>query len=94
MKEVKLSTVIGFLCFIALMLAGAAWLLHFIPGDQFHTYLDWFKNIAVLILIGCGLVFGFIWLHDAKMNKTLKTVLMVFFIVFAVLAVVGVINVK
>ena len=93
MKEVKIRTVVGFLCFIAIMLAGAAWLLHFIPGDSFEKILLWLKNIAVFILIGCGLVFGFLWLHDTRMNKTLRIVLMVFFITFAVLAIVGVINV-
>ena len=93
MKEVKISTVVGFLCFIAIMLAGGAWLLHFIPGDGFHNVLNWLKNIAVFILIACGLAFGFLWLHETRMNKTLKIVLMVFFITFAVLAIVGVINV-
>ena len=92
MKEVKLSTVIGFLCFIALMLAGTAWLLSLPGWNQVASIVTWFKNIAVLILIGCGLVFGFLWLHDAKMNKTLKIVLMVFFILFAVLAIIGVVR--
>ena len=93
MKEVKISTVIGFLCFIALMLAGGVWLLSLIPGDSgFQSVLAWLKNISVFLLIACALVFGWIWLYESRMNKTLKIVLMVFFILFAVLAVVGVIR--
>lgn len=92
MKEIKLSTLIGFLCFIALMLAGTAWLLSLPGWGQVANIVTWFKNIAVLILIVCGLIWGFIWLNDAKMNKTLKIVLMVFFILFAILAVVGVVR--
>lgn len=92
-KTVTFETILGFLCFIALMLAGTAWLLHFIPGDGLHNVLNYLKNIAVFLLIGCGLIFGFLWLYNAKMNKTLKIVLMVFFILFAVLAVIGVVNV-
>lgn len=92
MKEVKISTIIGFLCFIALMLAGTVWLLGFIPGTALESTLRWLKNISVLILIGCALVFGFLWLYESRMNKTLRIVLMVFFVLFAVLAVVGVIR--
>lgn len=92
MKEVKITTIIGFLCFIALMLAGAVWLLRLIPADGMANTLNWLKNIATFLLIACALVFGFMWLHDANMNKTLKIVLMVFFILFAVLAIVGVIR--
>ncbi len=92
MKEVKISTIIGFLCFIALMLAGTVWLLGFIPGTALEATLRWLKNISVLILIGCALVFGFLWLYESRMNKTLRIVLMVFFVLFAVLAVVGVIR--
>ncbi|MBQ9449353.1 MAG: hypothetical protein IJU60_05715 [Acholeplasmatales bacterium] len=92
MKEVKLSSLIGFLCFIALMLAGTAWLLSLPGWKDAESIVLWIKHIAVLILIACGLVFGFIWLHDAKMNKTLKIVLMVFFILFAVLAIIGVVK--
>ena len=92
MKEVKISTIIGFLCFIALMLAGSVWLLKFIPGNQLEGTLTWLKNIATFILIACALVFGFLWLRDADMNKTLRIVLMTLFILFAVLAIVGVIR--
>jgi cytochrome bd-type quinol oxidase subunit 2 len=92
MKEVKLTTIIGFLCFIALMLAGTVWLLTFIPGNALENTLKWLKNISVLILIACGLVFGWMWLYDSKMNKTLKIVLMTLFVLFAVLAVIGVIR--
>ena len=92
MKEVKLSTIIGFLCFIALMLAGTVWLLTFIPGTALESTLRWLKNISVLILIVCALVFGWMWLYESKMNKTLKIVLMTLFILFAVLAVIGVIR--
>lgn len=91
-KSVTFETVIGFLCFIALMLAGTAWLFGLINADGIKNVCLWLKNIAMFILIACGLVFGFLWLHGAKMNQTLKIVLMVFFILFAVLAVIGVVR--
>ncbi len=89
-KTVTFETILGFLCFLALMLAGTVWLLHFIPGDALENILKQIKNVAVIVLIGCALVFGFLWLYNVKMNKTLKIVLMVFFVLFAVLAILGV----
>ena len=91
-KTVTFETILGFLCFIALMLAGTAWLFGLIDANGVKNVCTWLKNIAVLILIVCALIFGFLWLYGTKMNKTLKIVLMVFFITFAVLAVVGVVR--
>ena len=91
-KSVTFETILGFLCFIALMLAGTAWLFGLIDASGVKNVCTWLKNIAIFILIACALIFGFLWLYGTKMNKTLKIVLMVFFILFAVLAVVGVVR--
>ena len=91
-KTVTFESIIGFLCFIALMLAGTAWLFGLIDADGVKNVCSWLKNIAIFILIGCALLFGFLWLYNIKINKTLKIVLMVFFILFAVLAVIGVVR--
>ena len=92
MKEIKFVTLIGFLCFIALMLSGSAWLLTKINANDLANAIKYLHNISMFILIGCGIVSGFLWLYNAKMNKTLRIVLMVFFITFAVLAIFGVIS--
>ena len=92
MKDIKFVTLIGFLCFVALMLSGTSWLLGKINANDLKSAIDYLHHISMFILIGCGVVSGFLWLYNAKMNKTLRIVLMVFFITFAVLAVFHVIN--
>jgi len=91
-KSVTFETILGFLCFLALMLAGFAWLFGLIDADGVRKVCTYLKNVAMFILIACALIFGFLWLYNTSMNKTLKIVLMVFFILFAVLAVFGVVN--
>ncbi len=91
-KSVTFETILGFLCFLALMLAGFAWLFGLINADGVRNVCKYLKNVAMFILIACALIFGFLWLYNTSMNKTLKIVLMVFFILFAVLAVFGVVN--
>ncbi len=91
-KSVTFETILGFLCFLALMLAGFAWLFGLIDADGVRKVCQYLKNVAMFILIACALIFGFLWLYNTSMNKTLKIVLMVFFILFAVLAVFGVVN--
>ena len=91
-KSVTFETILGFLCFLALMLAGFAWLFGLIDAAGVRNVCTYLKNVAMFILIACALIFGFLWLYNTSMNKTLKIVLMVFFILFAVLAVFGVVN--
>jgi hypothetical protein len=91
-KTVTFETILGFLCFIALMLAGFAWLFGLIDAQGVKNVCLYLKRVAMFILIGCAVLFGFLWLYGTKMNKTLKIVLMVFFVLFAVLAIFGVVN--
>lgn len=85
--KVTLFWIIGLIAFVSLMLGGTIFLLGLlnISGGVLNTL----KYICHILLIVCAVIAGFIWLINAKWNKTVKIVFIVLFIVFAVLAVAG-----
>lgn len=91
MKKGGLLWFIGFLSFIALMCAGTVWLLSL--AHVSGGVISMIGRIASIVLAVIAIVCGGLWLHDTKMNKTLKIVLTVFFIIFAVLAILGYIGI-
>jgi hypothetical protein len=50
--------------------------------------------VASIILTVIALVFGWMWLSSAKLNKTFKLVLQILFVIFAVLAILGFIGIR
>ena len=91
MKKGGLVWFVGLLAFIVVFAAGFAFFFRWFP--QFSDALNTIKMVASIVLTVIALVFGWLWLKDTKMNKTLKIVLEVLFIVFAVLAILGYMNI-
>ncbi len=89
MKKGGLMWFVGLLAFVALVAAGLAWCLHWIPGDALTGPLNTIKWISCVILTVIALVFGWIWLSSVKLGKTFKLVLQILFLIFAILAIVG-----
>ncbi|MCR5231994.1 MAG: hypothetical protein K6B64_05035 [Acholeplasmatales bacterium] len=87
MKKGGLMWFVGLLAFVALFAAGLAWCLHWIPGIA--GPLGTVKMVACIILTVIALVFGWMWLSSAKLNKKFKLVLQILFVIFAVLAIIG-----
>ena len=91
MKKGGLVWFVGLLAFIALFAAGLAFCFRWIPS--LAGMLGTIKMVASIILTVIALVFGWLWINDAKINKTAKLVLEILFIIFAVLAILGFIGI-
>ncbi len=87
-KYSGLLWIIGLFAFISLMVSGTIWIFNVCGGHW--AVLGKIKMVSDLILIVAGVIAGWLWLVDAKMNKTLKIVLQVLFVIFAILAICGV----
>ena len=92
MKKGGLMWFVGLLAFVALFAAGLAWCLQWIDGIA--GPLGTIKMVASIILTVIALVFGWMWLSSAKLNKTFKLVLQILFVIFAVLAILGFIGIR
>lgn len=90
-KYSSLLWFIGLMAFVALITSGTLWLLSKmqVTGGP----LNIIKHVADICLIVSAVIAGWLWLYDAKWNKTVRIVFMVLFIIFAVLAVCGVLSI-
>ena len=68
--KVTLFWIIGLIAFVSLMLGGTIFLLGLLNISG--GVLDTLKYICHILLIVCAVIAGFIWLINAKWNKTVK----------------------